>query len=128
MEQKLIGREKEKTLLKECYESGRAEFVAIYGRRRIGKTFLVKKFFDEKFAFYSTGIYEGTKSTQLKYFNKMINAYSDGVFYSEPKDWFEAFDQLKSLLSMKPKDQRQVVFLDELPWMDTQKSGFGHGS
>ena len=60
----IVGRQREMALLQEIYESPRAEFVAVYGRRRIGKTYLIDKFFGDKYDFYMTGIYEGTRKEQ----------------------------------------------------------------
>lgn len=65
MNARIIGREKEQDVLKSCFESEKAELIAVYGRRRVGKTFLVKNFFREKFDFYITGIYQGSKKEQL---------------------------------------------------------------
>jgi len=123
MANEIIGREHEQALLKSLYESQKAEFVAIYGRRRIGKTFLVKQFFKDNIDFYATGIYQGTKEEQLGHFSKQINTYSKG-YYPVPKDWFEAFDILKTYLSQLSNKKRIVVFIDELPWFDTHKSRF----
>ena len=76
MIQKIIGRKAEQELLLECYESNKPEFVAVYGRRRIGKTFLVKQFFKEKFDFYFTGAYQATKKDQLFNFKMTLESYS----------------------------------------------------
>ena len=65
---KIIGRQREIALLQEIYESPKAEFVAVYGRRRIGKTYLIDKIFEDKYDFYMTGIYEGTRKEQLTNF------------------------------------------------------------
>ena len=73
---KLIGREKEQKILKECCRSGKPELVAIYGRRRVGKTYLVKQFFHDRFDFYTTGIYDGSLEEQLAFFNKQLNQFS----------------------------------------------------
>ena len=122
MTTKIIGRTKECTALKNCYESDKAELIAVYGRRRIGKTFLVKNFFRDKIDFYVTGIYEGTKQEQLTFFNKQLQEYS-GIPYPMVPGWFDAFDQLKHYIKSLKKN-RTVVFIDELPWLDTPRSGF----
>lgn len=122
MAEKIIGRLMEKQMLQECYDSDRAEFIAVYGRRRIGKTFLVKTFFKDKFDFYLTGIYQGSKKEQLAFFNKQLCEFS-GMAYPAVDNWFDAFDQLKHHLSAK-KETKLVVFIDELPWLDTHRSGF----
>ncbi len=130
--QKIIGRAAERAELKEIYESGRPELVVVYGRRRVGKTFLVREQFDGQFAFYHTGLSQqemdadNQKQGQLRNFASSLRHY--GKAEQAPlADWLTAFDELRSLLEQKmqatPK-QRQVVFIDELPWMDTPRSGF----
>ena len=121
MAEQLIGRILEKNILQECYESSKAEFVAVYGRRRIGKTFLIKSFFKDKFDFYVTGIYQGSKKEQLAFFNKQLCAHS-GMVYPQVDNWFDAFDQLKHYLSTLKR--KAVIFMDELPWLDTPRSRF----
>lgn len=123
MAERIIGRRQEQSVLSECYGSDKAELVAVYGRRRIGKTFLVKNFFKEGFCFYLTGIYQGTKKEQLRFFNKQLCEYS-GIPYPEAENWFDAFDQLKHYLSNLPENRKAVVFIDELPWLDTPRSRF----
>ncbi len=118
----IIGREREKEILETCYKSNMAEFIAVYGRRRIGKTYLVKTFFKDKFDFYVTGIYQGSKGEQLKFFNKQLCEYSQ-MPYTQAGNWYDAFDQLKHYISSLKKD-KVVIFIDELPWMDTPRSGF----
>ena len=117
----LIGREKEQNELTRLKVSNQAEFVVLYGRRRVGKTFLVRSFFDDKFTFYCTGLAKGTRKQQLANFGKMLSKYSGQVIH--PKDWFEAFDAMKTII-LRSRQRRKVVFLDEVPWMDTQKSEF----
>lgn len=91
----IIGREREQSVLRMCYDSGKPEFVAVYGRRRIGKTFLVRQYFKDQFDFYTTGIYEGIREEQLAFFCKRLNAHSGGVF-PVVNNWFDAFDQLQT--------------------------------
>ena len=122
MLQKIIGRKEEQKTLQDCYESNKPEFVAVYGRRRIGKTFLVKQFFKEKFDFYFTGAYQATKKDQLFNFKMTLESYS-GVKRKTPQTWLEAFFQLKDYLASLG-DRRKVVFIDELPWFDTPRSNF----
>lgn len=122
MIQEIIGRKEEQEMLKECYYSGKPEFVAVYGRRRIGKTFLVKQFFKEKFDFYFTGAYQASKKDQLFNFKMTLEAYS-GKRRKTPQTWLEAFFQLQDYLSSLG-DRRKVVFIDELPWFDTPRSNF----
>lgn len=122
MNDKIIGREHEISLLESCYASDKAELVAVYGRRRVGKTFLIKNHFRDKFDFYVTGIYNGTKSEQLAFFNKQLCQYS-GLPYPMADNWFDALDQLRHYIQNIKKD-KIVIFIDELPWLDTPRSRF----
>ena len=90
----IIGRERECDVLAGCIESKRPEFLIVYGRRRIGKTFLIREFFNGRFSFYSTGIPDGKTRNQLKAFNESLMGYGDEV-RTIPKDWFEAFRRLR---------------------------------
>ena len=114
--EKIVGREYEKELLQSYYNSDKSELVAIYGRRRVGKTYLIKCTFKDTFDFYFSGIYEGSKNLQIKELSKSLTDKT-------PSDWFEAFAILKDYLLSLNKD-KVVVFLDEIPWMDTPKSNF----
>ena len=123
MAQTIIGREREINQMKAIVASGKAELVAIYGRRRIGKTFLVKEFFKNKFDFYATGIFEGRKTgSALTAFNDALNQKSKKPI-PKATTWMQAFMQLRDYLSSLKKE-RLIVFLDELPWFDTRASQF----
>ena len=114
---KIVGREAERQLLQRYQESEKSELVALYGRRRVGKTYLIRCTFRDEFDFSFTGMYETSKTLQLRRFAKQL-----GVDET-PKDWFEAFDLLRDhLIALKKKTV--TVFLDELPWMDTRNSHF----
>lgn len=118
----LVGRERERFLLEGCYNSGKSEFVSVYGRRRVGKTFLIKELFGEIFTFYTTGILDGTREEQLEVWNKdMLRFGGQGLNTAE--SWLDAFDNLNKLVEQSP-DGRKVIFLDEIPWMATMHSGF----
>lgn len=119
----IIGRVAEQEILRQRINSENPELIAIYGRRRVGKTFLVRQYFNDAFSFYSTGIYQGSQKEQLSAFNRQLEYYS-GHKCESAKDWFEAFSQLREYLESIAGDKPTVVFLDELPWMDTPKSRF----
>ena len=130
--QKIIGRAAEKTCLQRLFESGKPELVVVYGRRRVGKTFLIREFFGGDFAFYHTGLSQQEvdisqqKYSQLQNFSSSLRHYGQ-VEMVTLTDWLTAFDCLQRLLEKKMKAEpgkRQVVFIDELPWMDTPRSGF----
>ena len=124
----MVGRKEEIEILEDLLVSGRPEFLALYGRRRVGKTYLIKEFFHDTFSFYATGLQNGDKKQQLRAFRESLAEYGDEQ-RTIPKDWFEAFSRLRSLLEQKTvireyKSGRKIVFLDEMPWMDTPRSDF----
>ncbi len=123
MENAIVGRTYEQETLRRRVDSESSELIAIYGRRRIGKTFLVRRYFNDTFDFYFTGIYQGTKKEQLGEFNRQL-AYYSKCKWKNAKDWFEAFAQLREYIESIGGSKPIIVFLDELPWMDTQKSRF----
>ena len=94
----LIGRDREKKILADCIDSQRAEFIAVYGRRRVGKTYLVKQYFNNSFSFYVTGIYAAGKEDQLKNFYRRLNEKSRKNFVVKD-NWFDAFEDLRMYLS-----------------------------
>lgn len=113
----IIGRQREIALLQEIYESSRAEFVAVYGRRRIGKTFLIDKFFGDKYDFYMTGIYEGTRKEQLANFAHQLEFYSHKE-QKTPKDWMEALFMLRKYLeTLKRKSLCSCSLMKCLGWI-----------
>jgi len=119
----LIGRVAECRELKRLKESDSPEFVAVYGRRRVGKTYLVKEFFNYSFTFYTSGLARGSMKDQLRTFWQSMIEFGLPGTTPCPEDWFEAFDALKTVITSS-KSKRKVVFIDELPWLDTQKSKF----
>ena len=123
MVQDIIGRSVELGLLQEYIASDRSEFVAVYGRRRVGKTFLIRKAVKDQFSFFVTGVYMATKSEQLTNFAIALQKYSKKESLSIQKNWILAFYELSRYLETLPEGKK-VIFIDELPWMDTAKSGF----
>jgi predicted AAA+ superfamily ATPase len=120
---RLIGREEERRKLLELAASDSPEFVVVYGRRRVGKTFLVRETFNGTFDFAYTGIANVTTKEQLGGFHQALQEYATDD-PAQPKTWFEAFMQLRRIIESRPAAQKKVIFLDELPWMDTHKSRF----
>ena len=119
----MVGRRQELAQLQEIISSPKAELVAVYGRRRIGKTFLIDKTFDAKYDFYTTGIYEGTRKEQLTYFATQLGIYAKKK-YKVPKDWMDAFLMLREYIETLLDKECIVIFIDELPWLDTPRSRF----
>ena len=125
MAETIIGRHQEQKLLEEHLRSGKAEFLAMYGRRRIGKTFLIRQFFQNHFDFDMTGVLEGNKSEQMTAFHMALKSY--GYKGKKNQTWLDAFYALRQLLESKiQKGKRCVIFIDELPCLDTPKAGFVH--
>ena len=118
----MIGRKRELALLQECRNADRSRLVVVYGRRRVGKTFLIREAFDYSFTFTHTGIEGGTYAEQLGGFWNSIRTQFN-LDAERPKNWMEAFELLKKGLSQS-HDKRKSIFIDELPWMDTRRSGF----
>ncbi len=128
----MIGRKKEIETLNRLYNSNEAQFVAIYGRRRVGKTYLVNEVFQNRITFKHAGVSPIETNTfnmksplkfQLKnFYNSLVIS---GMKPSKcPKDWMEAFLMLELFLQNKDDGTRQLIFIDELPWLDTPKSSF----
>lgn len=119
-----IGRNSEISLLEQYTASSNAEFIALYGRRRVGKTYLINQTFKDRLAFSITGILDGNKNEQIDAFMDAMDIFG----YScpeRPKNWMAAFTQLRKALSTKVKEKAPcIVFIDEIPSLDTQTSGF----
>ena len=131
----LIGRSKEQNKLRDLYESRDAEFVAVYGRRRVGKTYLIDEVFHDVITFRHAGLSpvniddeEYSKKNrmreQLEHFYKSLTM--QGMEESRPPEsWLDAFYMLEQFLMEKDdKESRLLIFLDEIQWMDTPKAGF----
>lgn len=126
MSKKVIGRKREQEVLSDTLNSHRSELVAVYGRRRIGKTYLIRAFFGKHILFSFTGLSSGTRSDQIKNFMLKLNEVTD-LFKDKayPVDWLEAFNYLKIFLKQKKESKKKrVIFIDEFPWVDSHKSGF----
>lgn len=133
----LIGREKEIKELNELYHSEDAELIALYGRRRVGKTYLIDEVFRDKLNFRHAGLSpidsekENVKAHLMKdqlthFFRSLTMQGYKGK--KTPESWLEAFYMLEDLLVEKYKDnERIVVFLDEMQWLDTPKAKFMTG-
>ena len=125
----MIGRHIEQEELLRRYSRNKAEFIAVYGRRRVGKTTLISETFKGKFTFQHAGLspaeknHQGAMAAQLQHFHYSLKDYGlkEG---GTPGNWLEAFYLLEQLLKEKDDGSRQIVFLDEMPWMDTPRSGF----
>ncbi len=121
MKENIIGREQEIEKLENYMASSKSEFIAIYGRRRVGKTFLVKELFEGQFAFRITGKDNVTTKEQLASFCFALNDQLD--IEGQATNWTEAFHTLQKALEKLPEGKK-IIFFDELPWFDTRSSNF----
>ncbi len=122
----LVGRTSEIQSLEKAYHSKEAEFIVLYGRRRIGKTFLIREFFGKKKCRFlqATGLQNGTLANQLSHFAQALTeVYTPGIAIKPPSTWDEAFQILTLLIKNFAKNEKIVIFLDELPWMASRRSG-----
>ncbi len=119
----LIGRTEEIKILKEALNSKEAEMVAVVGRRRVGKTFLINEVYEKQMAFKVVGVQNIPISLQIANFKDTLEEYSNTTI---PKlsNWFEAFSQLRKYLAPLLEKEKQVIFIDEIPWLATHKSDF----
>ena len=128
----MIGRKNEIDILNKLYNSNKSQFVAVYGRRRVGKTYLVNEVFSGKITFRHAGLSPVESDTdtsdsplrkQLKHFYNSLLLH--GMKKSRcPDNWMDAFLLLEMFLQSIDDGSRQLIFIDELPWLDTPKSGF----
>ncbi|MDR1973151.1 MAG: AAA family ATPase [Bacteroidales bacterium] len=119
----LLGRKNEQISLQQLVEAEKSDFLVLYGRRRVGKTFLIKKFFNQDFSFYISGLKNTTQKENLANFNTALNFHGK-MPYPKVNSWMDAFRQLIHLLEHSNKRGKKVVFIDEMPWFDTARSGF----
>ena len=119
----LIGRDKEKELFDSLLASKKAEFVAVYGRRRVGKTFLIRQYLKNEMVFDFTGTFNESNALQLASFNREFKkqCVDNDVI---PQNWSEGFAMLSDYLYTLDSTKKVVVFIDELPWLEKAKSGF----
>ena len=118
----IIGRKKEQEDLLRLVESDEPQFCAVYGRRRVGKTYLIRETFGYNFTFQHVGVANGDMKRQLSAFRDSLRA-AGLEKCNLPKDWFDAFSMLLQLIEQS-NERKKIIYLDELSWMDTPKSKF----
>jgi uncharacterized protein len=124
MIENIIGRKKEISLMNSLKESSKSEFLAVYGRRRVGKTYLIRQVFEDEITFQLTGLANAKLQWQLANFHKALtrqNPHNHNI--QKFNNWFDAFQELIDVLELS-KSTKKIIFLDELPWLDTPNSGF----
>ena len=121
----IVGRVKEKEILSNALNSSRSELIAIYGRRRIGKTFLIREFYEKGMVFSMTGFSDGNRDVQIKNFQAKLNEVTDEFKQEKALDWIDCFVLLKKYITgLRKSKHKKVIFIDEFPWIATNKSGF----
>jgi uncharacterized protein len=121
----LIGRIEERQIFNDCLQAQESRLIAVYGRRRVGKTFLIRNHFDKLIKFEIAGLHHGDREDQLKQVFDIVSAYGltqDKLIY--PTSWTEAFNLIQSYINTLKGQKKKVLFFDELPWFDTPKSKF----
>ncbi len=119
----IIGRENELTLLNDLDKTTQAQFVVIYGRRRVGKTFLVREHFKERIVFDFVGSNKERNAQQVINFNSAFETQC-AILKKQATNWSEALEQLAKYLKTLPTNKKSIVFFDEFPWLDKPQSGF----
>ncbi len=121
----LAGRQEESGILREALLSDRSELIAVYGRRRIGKTFLIRSVYQKEICFELSGSLNAPMDMQLSNFAKQLGAFmGKGIRPETPANWGTAFEMLAAYLEGIRGKSKKVVFFDELPWLDSMHSGF----
>ncbi len=125
MKELFFGRKQEIKILNKALQSDHAELIAVIGRRRVGKTFLIRSAYKGKIDFEMTGIQKGTLQEQLQHFTNRLNFHIKPVLpYAVPSNWLEAFQMLTIYFDHLDSKEKIVFFFDELPWIATKRSGF----
>jgi uncharacterized protein len=121
----IVGRKEEQEILNSLLLSNTSEFLAVYGRRRVGKTFLIRNYFKGEMVFDCSGLNGQNQATQLENFLDSLTAYQPRYKKTNvPATWLQAFNLLKEYISSNKSKKKKVIFLDELPWFETPRSGF----
>ncbi|MEM6698424.1 MAG: ATP-binding protein [Bacteroidota bacterium] len=129
MKKIFVGRKQEIAVLQKALQSNESEMISVIGRRRIGKTFLVKNVYKENIVFELTGTRNAPLKEQLQnfLFSLQLANGQNTILGKPPSNWMEAFFMLINYLNALPKNKKHVIFLDELPWLSTHRSGFLRG-
>ncbi|WP_018627514.1 AAA family ATPase [Niabella aurantiaca] len=122
--EEIIGRSEEIRILSDIKKTPEAELVAVYGRRRVGKTYLIRSFFENEIIFEISGLHNASLREQLENFRDCLLKAVPKRKLPVPETWLQAFQQLIRILQLRPAKKKKVVFFDEFPWLDSPRSGF----
>jgi uncharacterized protein len=121
---KIAGRKKEIDLMQNLLKKNESSFLALYGRRRIGKTYLIREVYQKQIVFESNGLHQKDINQQLENFGLTLFELNPNKENVLPKSWLQAFSMLKSYVNSLESKEKKVIFLDEIAWFETPKSGF----
>lgn len=120
----LIGRKREANVLQKALTSHKSELIVVYGRRRVGKTFLIHQVYENHIQFELSGLHNGTLEDQLEKFHGLLLQKSKQYQPERPQTWIQAFFQLETYINRLRTKKKKVIFLDEFPWLATRRSKF----
>ena len=121
----IVGRFNEINKLRDSLQNKKSELVTIYGRRRIGKTFLIREVLKDNIIFDLTGLHNGSAEDQLlNFYNQLKKRSKKFDKQKQPQNWFDAFDMLKTYIDGLKTKHKKVLFIDEFPWIATTRSKF----
>ena len=123
MQREIVGRTKEQKTMRRLLDSKKSEFLVMYGRRRVGKTFLIREFYKEDTIFHCSGINTANAEDQLEVFYDSLLA-AGLVPMGKPTNWIQAFNGLKQVVNQNKSKKKKVIFLDEISWLETPRSNF----
>lgn len=121
---KIVGRIAEQAKLREAFESDKSELIALYGRRRVGKTFLIREFFNKNIVFEVAGLFDGNMNDQVENFTKELKKRTNKSDLDLLSSWFEVFTTFEAYIDSLKDKKKKVIFIDEFPWIATAKSKF----
>ena len=124
MKTNVYGRQTAKEALDRYYHSAQSEFIAVYGRRRVGKTYLIREYMENEIVFQFSGMANSNQEAQLQRFSQTITRYTGSAKPQKFRNWLDAFFQLEQYIEHLGLPDKKVIFIDELPWLDTPQSDF----
>ncbi|NBU92776.1 MAG: hypothetical protein EBS17_08060 [Flavobacteriia bacterium] len=106
----IIGRKREKKLIESSLYSDKSALIVVYGRRRVGKTFLIRETCKNYLRFEFVGMHKATAKDQLRLFSMTLRNYTK-IKQKIPANWLEAFQQLKEYCDSWKGNKKKVLLL-----------------